>query len=111
MATPENQMQQQKPAQGTSSKAFLFELGSIVATPAAMAVLNENAVCFLSLLARHVRGDWGRVCPEDAEQNNDAVSLGGRILSVYPVGKTLADVWVITEADRSNTTILLPSDY
>lgn len=104
------QQQKQEPAQGASSKAC-FTLGATVATPAAIAVLEENGVSFISLLARHVRGDWGRVCPEDAEANVQALLHGSRIMSVYPIGNACVDVWVITEADRSATTILLPSDY
>jgi len=102
--------QQQKPALGASSKACrLFQLGALVATPAAMALLGEAVGGALSLVARHVSGDFGNVCAEDAERNREAVTRGDRILSSYLVGEQ--KVWVITEADRSLTTVLLPSDY
>lgn len=109
MTAPVDHEQKQKPAQGASSKACVFELGAVCATPAAVAVLEEAGVFFMQLVARHVRGDFGNVCPDDAEANREAIENGSRILSSYPVGNQ--DVWVITEADRSVTTILLPSDY
>lgn len=74
-----------------------------------MRVLGEAVGVALNLVARHVSGDFGDVCAEDAEMNREAVTLGGRILSSYLVGEQ--KVWVITEADRSLTTVLLPSDY
>ncbi|MEL5920644.1 hypothetical protein [Stenotrophomonas maltophilia] len=102
--------QQQEPAPGASSKACrLFQLGALVGTPAAMAVLGEAVEGFLSLVARHVTGDFGDVCAEDAERNREAIKHGDRIFSSYLVGEQ--KVWVITEADRSLTTLLLPSDY
>ncbi|MDH0795895.1 hypothetical protein N5C47_22635, partial [Stenotrophomonas maltophilia] len=102
--------QHQEPAPGASSKACrLFQLGALVGTPAAMAVLGEAVGGFLSLVARHVTGDFGDVCAEDAEMNREAIKRGDRILSSYMVGEQT--VWVITEADRSLTTVLLPSDY
>jgi len=71
------------------------------------------------LLSRHVTGDWGDLCAEDAEANNDALKEGSRIFSAYVLplplseGQSLepAKVWVITEADQSVTTILLPEEY
>ena len=67
----------------------------------------------MDLLARHVFGDWGELCSEDQEANNRAVTFGGRILSSYAVGVGLSatKVWVITEADRSSTCVLLPEEY
>ena len=88
----------------------LFPLGQIVATPAAMAVLaeaNDDAAIFL---ARHVAGDWGDICLEDKSLNDAALTDGGRLLSVYRTSKGVT-LWIITEADRSVTTILLPEDY
>lgn len=97
--------------------APLFPLGQIVATPGALDASRYPGQ-FLELLARHVRGDWGRVDPEDAEANTFAVTQGDRILSAYPIDPGLPCagygencVWIITEADRSVTTILLPDDY
>ncbi len=87
-----------------------FSLGQCVATPGALAALTrtgENAVHFL---ARHQAGDWGELCAEDAHANDLALRKGYRLLSAY----TLADgtrLWVITEADRSSTCLLLPEEY
>jgi hypothetical protein len=63
------------------------------------------------LLWRHQRGDWGEVPAEDATENELSVTGGFRIMSVYVLPKTSVKVWVITEADRSVTTILLPDEY
>lgn len=97
--------------------APLFTLGQIVATPAALSA-SRYPEQFLELLARHVHGDWGCVDPDDAEANRVAVADGDRILSAYPIDpeKPCAGIgenclWIITEADRSVTTILLPEDY
>ena len=87
-----------------------FELGMIVATPAALAALDGDAQRAAALLARHVRGEGGDLCPEDRLANTEAIKLGNRVMSVYKQidGPT---VWIITEADRSVTTILTPDDY
>jgi hypothetical protein len=65
----------------------------------------------MTLLSRHVCGDWGEVCAEDARENDFSVDHGFRILSAYTLSTTGVKVWVITEADRSATTILLPDEY
>jgi len=87
-----------------------FELGRITVTPAALAALEASAVPDLLLLAKHVHGDWDELDEQDRLQNELAVLLGLRVLSSYalPDGKK---IWVITEADRSATTILLPGEY
>lgn len=97
--------------------APLFPLGHIVATPGALDV-SAYPEQYLELLARHVRGDWGCVDPEDGEANRVAVTEGDRILSAYPIDPALPCegygancLWIITEADRSVTTILRPEDY
>ena len=89
----------------------LFLLGRIVATPGALRVLEEAGADVMALLGRHVSGDWGEVPREDAAENRRSVRHGWRILSSYPVGNAGARVWIITEADRSSTCILLPEDY
>jgi hypothetical protein len=89
---------------------MLFPLGQVVATPAALDLLDRAAVNALDLLRRHQSGDWGNVPPEDAFENTHSVLAGNRILSSYDVNAT-ERVWIITEADRSSTTLLLPSDY
>jgi len=88
----------------------LFDLGQIVATPGALAAMANNGTDGLGLLARHVTGDWGDLDAEDKAENDFSVARRLRILSAY----TLADgtkVWLITEADRSATTFLLPDEY
>lgn len=87
-----------------------LSLGRVVATPAALAALLLAKTSPTSLLVRHATGDWGDVDREDGAANDQAVIDGARVLSVYTLG-TGETVWIITEADRSVTTILLPSDY
>jgi hypothetical protein len=85
-------------------------LGRVVATPGALASLRHNGVVPMALLLRHICGDWGDICSEDWQQNELAVASGLRVLSVY----TMPDhtkIWVITEWDRSVTTVLSPDDY
>jgi hypothetical protein len=91
--------------------AALFPLGRIVATPGALELLAATGTDPLALLSRHVRGDWGEVPPEDARENELSVREGFRIVSSYPVGEDGSKVWIITEADRSSTCLLLPSEY
>lgn len=87
----------------------LFPLGQTVATPGALRVLGDTGVSWVSLLRRHQSGDWGEVDLSDSHENELGLRQGYRLMSVYPVGSET--VWVITEADRSSTTILLPEDY
>jgi hypothetical protein len=91
--------------------AALFPPGQLVATPAALALLASAGENPAVLLARHVSGDWGEVSLEDARENELSVREGFRIVSSYPVGSDGARVWLITEADRSSTCILLPEEY
>lgn len=88
----------------------LFSLGRVVATPAALSALKTHGIESVSLLQRHAFGDWGEVCIEDAQANQTALRDGSRLLSSYAVGPG-TKVWIITEADRSVTTLLLPEDY
>lgn len=92
-----------------------FSLGQILATPGALDALQESGQNVQFFLARHVRGDWGEVCQEDKELNDQALVDGSRLLSAY---RTLrgSRIWVITEAadeqgHRVATTALLPSEY
>lgn len=88
--------------------ALRFPLGHTYATPAVLRALSVHEVAIA--LARHAAGDWGDVCPEDAAANESSLRCGARLLSVYRSahGRTF---WIITEANRSSTTILLPEDY
>jgi hypothetical protein len=88
----------------------LFELGRIVATPGALDAMEHAEVIPQNLLARHVSGDWGDLGEEDRQENDFSVKHGFRILSSYKLD-TGAKVWIITEADRSATTFLLPEEY
>lgn len=85
----------------------MVPLGQVVITRSALDVLSKDAV--YAALARHQVGDWGDVCDEDRGLNDEALKDGSRILSVYQDGET--KFWIITEADRSATTVLLPEDY
>ena len=85
-----------------------FELGAIMVTPGALEALTPEVASWM--LARHRRGDWGDLCPEDLAMNDAAAVRGGRILSAY-LTPTMTRLWIITEADRSATTILLPEEY
>lgn len=87
-----------------------FTPGRILATPAAVEAIAHANVSLISLLIRHIRGDWGDLAESDRQQNELSVDAGLRILSsfVLPNQQT---VWLITEWDRSSTTILLPGDY
>lgn len=87
-----------------------FPLGQIVATPGAIEALAEADQGVLDFLLRHVTGDWGDVVREDAAENELALTEGFRVFSVYRTTKG-TKLWIITEADRSVTTLLLPSEY
>lgn len=89
----------------------LFLLGQTVATPAALEALAAAETSPTELLSRHQSGDWGEVPPEDARENRLSVERGFRILSSYPVGEEDEIIWIITEADRSSTCLLLPNEY
>jgi hypothetical protein len=91
--------------------APLFPLGRVVATPGALSALTEASVEPLALLRRHVSGDWGEVPDCDARENEKSLRRGWRLLSSYPIGENGAKVWILTEATREATTILLPSEY
>jgi hypothetical protein len=90
-------------------EAGMFPFGQVAATPGALDALAVAGVSATALLARHAAGDWGDVPPEDAAENELSPARGFRIVSSYPAGDD--PVWVITEADRSATTLLLPSEY
>ena len=91
-------------------KKALFRLGQVVATPGALEALQAAGQQPAEFLSRHVTGDWGEVPPEDAQENELSVKQGFRILSAYTLN-TRVKIWIITEADRSATTLLLPNEY
>jgi hypothetical protein len=88
----------------------LFPLGQCVATPGALAALEEAGQTPADFLDRHIHGDWGQIHPDDKGANEQALQDGARIFSVYVTSKG-AKLWVITEADRASTCILLPDEY
>jgi hypothetical protein len=97
-------------------KLPLFHPGQVVATPGAVDACTEEYL--FQCLKRHLGGDWGHVCAEDAQSNNSALEHDSRILSAYPIdpakpckGYGENCLWIITEWDRSVTTFLLPSEY
>jgi hypothetical protein len=93
-----------------------FTLGQVVATPAALELLNQCHEMPLTYLMHHASGNWGDLCSEDKHMNDEAIAHEGdpermgRVMSSYklPNGEKL---WIITEADRSSTCILLPEEY
>ena len=89
---------------------MLFELGQVVATPAALRVIQEAGQLPAAFLDRHVTGDWGELGDEDKQANERALREDLRILSAYTTSASVK-LWVITEADRSATTMLLPNEY
>jgi hypothetical protein len=88
----------------------LFELGQLVATPAALAALATSGEEPLPYIHRHVCGDWTEMDPHDQQANTLAVKEGHRILSAYTL-RNGRKIWLITEWYRSVTTLLLPEDY
>ncbi len=88
----------------------LFPLGQVVATAGALAALEKAKQPDTGFLDRHANGDWGEVDQSDVAENEYSVTHGFRLLSSYQTdaGESL---WIITEADRSATTLLLPEEY
>jgi len=87
-----------------------FELGQVVATPGALAAMEESGEQPGEFLSRHASGDWGDLCEEDRIENEFSLEQGFRLLSSYKL-RSGTVIWVITEADRSSTTLLLPDEY
>jgi hypothetical protein len=86
----------------------IFRLDRIVSTPTALQSLTQEDI--LKGIQRHQAGDWGDLEPGDWEANDRALTQGGRIVSAYNA-QSGTRFWIITEADRSVTTVLLPDDY
>jgi hypothetical protein len=87
-----------------------FPLGRIVATPGALEALERNREAACTFLGRHQSGDWGDLETADRTENDRAVIQAMRILSAYRLTDGTR-IWIITEADRSSTCILLPDEY
>ena len=86
----------------------MLKLGKVVATPGALASVPD--ICIYTALGRHMLGDWGNVCEEDKRLNDYAAAHGERVLSSYRSADG-TKFWIITEPDRSYTTVLLPDEY
>ena len=96
----------------------VFELGKLVATPAAIAILNKSTNNAFDIIRRHAATDWGDLCASDVRTNEQALVSGARLLSAYIVNVDGAEIrlWIITEAigedgHRASTCILTPEDY
>ena len=87
-----------------------FSLGRVYATPGAVEAFNQNGQDGIEFLHRHQCGDWGCLSDEDKRENEFSVDKQLRIFSAYKL-KNDTKIWIITEADRSATTILLPTEY
>jgi hypothetical protein len=95
----------------TQSLTPLFSLGQIVSTPSALSALGKEGIGASHLLERHAGGDWGDTSEDDRSENDLSVVEGFRILSAYMLPRTGVKLWIITEADHSVTTLLLPDEY
>ena len=87
-----------------------LQLGTLLITRLAGTFLEQKGVSVLELVDKHASGDWGDICEEDKGVNEDALHYGNRVMSVYNITNT-ESIWIITEADRRSTTILLPEEY
>ena len=93
-----------------STQQARFPLGRMVATPGALEALAEAGQSAIEFIQRHQSGDWGCLSNEDKRENEFSVDKSLRIFSAYLTARGVK-LWVITEADRSATTVLLPSEY
>ena len=99
----------------STEEKLRFTLGQIVATPGALEALHRSNVPGVEYLRRHASGDWGTVCEEDRQSNEDALKTGARLMSAYFLPDE-TKLWIITEAaddngNRAATTLLLPDEY
>jgi len=91
-----------------NTKSLAIQLGRVVITPNALGAIQSEDIA--RAILNHSQGNWGEVCPEDAQENNRSLVEGCRILSAYS-DRQGRKFWIITEGDQSVTTILLPEDY
>lgn len=91
------------------TKEPLFLSGQLYMSHGVLEQFGEMKLAIFPMIQRHLKGDWGEINQEDKQANDAAVKNGNRILSCYTVLGT--KLWIITEADRSATTVLLPSEY
>src|SRR5262245_31940047 len=106
----ENSMMRQNGNTTRPNIGARFALGQTFITPGAQEALEISGETPLQFLRRHVSADWGELSEEDVQENELSLREGFRLLSAYRTAKG-QKIWIITEADRSATTILLPSEY
>jgi len=99
----------------TAKQTVRFDIGQTVATPGALQALQRNNSTGLEYLRRHASGDWGIVCEEDKQANDEALKNGARLMSAYCLPDE-TQLWIITDAqdgqgNRQATTFLLPEEY
>ena len=99
-----------EPTHNPENNLPLFSVGQVVGTPPALEAIKLAGHDPLDYLLRHMTGDWGDLDEEDIQANKDAVAHGTRVFSAYNL-PTKAKIWIITEWNRSSTTILLPEEY
>ena len=87
-----------------------FSPGRLLSTPGTLDAMMDAQQSPMDFVNRHIHGDWGDICDDDRQVNEESLEHGLRLLSSYRT-KTCVKLWVITEADRSVTTILLPDEY
>ncbi|MGB3545013.1 hypothetical protein [Rubrivirga sp.] len=92
-----------------STYGSALRLGRVVTTTGALEVARDHGVNLVDLVRRHQSGDWGTLSAHDRRANEKALRDGSRVMSVYPTAG--GRLWVVTEAGRSSTTVLLPSEY
>jgi hypothetical protein len=90
--------------------AAKFNLGQLVATPGALSALEESGQDAIEFVSRHASGDWGDLSEDDRNENEFSLAHGFRLLSSYKL-RNGTKLWIISEADRSSTTLLLPNEY
>lgn len=93
-----------------SGKQPLFDLGMLYSTPGASVALEKAHTDLQTVVARHVTGDWSEMAETDQQANRRAVREGRRVFSAYRLSSGVK-LWIITDADRSETTLLLPDEY
>jgi hypothetical protein len=96
--------------QHTHTRHPLFSLGQVVATPGALEAFAATGEPITRYIAMHQCGEWGQLDPDDIRANEHALKQGARLLSAYHL-KDDTKIWIITEADRSSTCVLLPEEY
>ncbi|MFZ6689301.1 hypothetical protein ACO0K0_16275 [Undibacterium sp. SXout11W] len=96
--------------QTENQKQLLFSLGQVLTTRGAFDKMTELGISAKDLIFRHVTGDWGDLCESDQQENVKAIHSEAQVFSSYIISTDIK-IWIITEADRSSTTLLLPDEY